>query len=279
MPASDTSARFYTRRQIAQLAWADLRQPGVYGKLLVVGLLPLMIRMVFSVLALAGGAAEGFKAHHLERLTDFSTNLSDRLLWVSMRELTTGLVLLIGLYAAILVVRGQDFNVMGLVGRALSWRYLLGAIMLYLAIFALAILAGVAGVAVIGLALFTRGNAWLSASFVFSGIAVSMGLWLLIYLQYSPLFLLFQDKLLRDEDWNLFGLLRESRRFMSGCKFDLLQQLLPLIPLLFLETITLGIGNVFLDPYLNLVVARFYDNRQRFEALERTVMQSAPLTE
>lgn len=269
---TSTSTLFYTHRQITRKAWADLRGHRIYGQLVLLGLVPFVIHAVFSLLALAGGAAVGFKLHHLERFWDFSASLRERMLWVGLRELMTSFALAIGLYAAITIVRRGELSVVAVLLRTLTWRYMLGFVMVYAAIAVQLVIAALVAVFIIASALFAKGNLIIAFVAVMSGLSFGAGTWLYLMLQYAPILFIMKDHLDHDEDWNLFGLFRESRRLMRGCKFDLFQQLLPLTPLFILEMFTFGIANVFFDPYINLVLARFYDNRVRFETLEREMM-------
>jgi uncharacterized membrane protein len=88
-----------------------------------------------------------------------------------------------------------------------------------------------------------------------------------VFLPFSQTRLLMKDAIDNERDWNLFGLMKESRDLMRGFKVDLLSLYLSMWFFLLLELVTAGVGELFFSPYINMNLAGFYDNLLRYRKL------------
>lgn len=275
MTAAMSVAEFKTNNLLRKRSWWLLSRKGIYRKMLVVSVLPLIVNIIFWLLALMGGTALGISTHRLDHITQLTDNVSNGFLWLIVNVLVSGVVGVITDYAALEIDRsdGADFEPGSTIAHALSWRYVLGTIMISATMFVLctaAILAaGVVGVAV---AIACRTAGWMNEAWVVPLLLLTFAfgavLMLRVYLPFAQTRLLMKDAIDQDRDWNLIGLMKQSRRMMRGFKMDLFFLYLSMWFFLLLEAVTAGVGTTFFDPYIKMNLAGFYENLRRYHALE-----------
>ena len=79
---------------------------------------------------------------------------------------------------------------------------------------------------------------------------------------YSQTYFIYKDCLAsgRNEDMNYLDYVTESRKLMKGHKFELFVLQLSFLGWAILSVLTLGIGFIWLIPYINGVMAEFYND-------------------
>lgn len=263
--------RYRTRRELISQAWAAARDNGAYPKLLRIQLLHLMVVVTFWALALMGGAALGWKAHQLSRFWHYGSELNGTLIWTMISSTAINLFGVIGLYAALVVIRhdGKTLSAASEVVRDLHWRYLVGFVCVSVVRGLMSTCAMTIGIAFAGFAIAARNN--FTAVVLIAVLSVLLGFVLMcwVLLTYSQAVLIMRDRIEHGGDWTVFTILRESRRLMRGYRVDLIQLYLSMWWLYLVNVISLGIGTLFTMPVINLAVAAFYDNRVRFESLKQ----------
>lgn len=95
-------------------------------------------------------------------------------------------------------------------------------------------------------------------------------LWTLLFIipgiiksySYSQTYFIYKDCLAsgRNEDMNYLDYVTESRKLMKGHKFELFVLQLSFLGWAILSVLTLGIGFIWLIPYINGVMAEFYND-------------------
>lgn len=274
MDAAMDAASFKTNRLLRKRSWRLIGQRGVYRKMLVISALPLVVNIVFWVLALMGGTALSLSTHRLDSILQQTDAVSNGTLWLLVNLIVSAVVGVITSYAALEIERsdGKNFEPGTVMARSLTWRYVLGTVMISVAIFIMeaavlllfGLLAGIAAVTVGELA--GVHSPLLPVVFfvvlVFGGIVMVR-----VFLPFSQTRLLMKDAIDNERDWNLFGLMKESRDLMRGFKVDLLSLYLSMWFFLLLELVTAGVGELFFSPYINMNLAGFYDNLLRYRKL------------
>ncbi|MGB5988479.1 MAG: DUF975 family protein [Marinifilaceae bacterium] len=79
---------------------------------------------------------------------------------------------------------------------------------------------------------------------------------IIVFLMFSQAFYILAD----NKEISVIDTLRESERIMKGYKLKYLGLCLRFIPLIILSIVTLGIGFLWLIPYMHISSAKFYDN-------------------
>ncbi|KRM55328.1 DUF975 family protein [Lacticaseibacillus sharpeae] len=269
----DFDATFKTRRQLKRIAWARTREPHIYWRLALIGLLPIIIEGVFVGLSVVAGMSKGISLHHIEQFYKFSRQFNDSMGWTALTELVVGIFGQILVYAALLVIRKHNYQleVGPTVWQHLSWRYVLPYLFvqliqgLLMAAFFIVFLI----LAVMAIMLWQ----------VLPAAAIGVGL-IALLLMLLPLYLslgwsqtgyLIKEAVEADDNPRLFRVLGDSWRMMRGFKFDLLVLYLSMFWWYVLTVCTLFIGYIFIQPYFALTRAAFHENVRRFDEQRRAV--------
>lgn len=263
--------RYRTRRELFSQAWTAAHDHRVYPKLLLIQLLYVMVIVTFWVLALMGGAAMGWQAHRLDQFVHYGNELNGTLMWSVMSTIFVDLFGVIGLYAALNVIRhgGKAFNAASEVVQALHWRYVVGFICLSIVRSVIYTFGLILGLSFSVFAIAAHQNMAVVVLIVTASTALGLYLMCWVLLTYSQAALVMRDRINDGGDWTVFTVMRESRHLMRGYRFDLVQLYLSMWWLYLIDVVTLGIGLLFTTPIVNLAGAAFYDNRVRFAALKQ----------
>lgn len=278
MVAAMDAASFKTNRLLRKRSWWLLGQRGVYRKMLLISALPLVVNVVFWVLALMGGTALSLSTHRIDSIMQQTDAVSNGSLFLLVNLIVSTVVGVITSYAALEIERkdGKGFEPGAVMARSLTWRYILGTVMISVAIFIMealvlllaGLIAVIASATVAGLA--GEGSP-LVPVVLFTILGLGGIVMVRVYLPFSQARLLMKDAIDSERDWNLFGLMKESRDLMRGFKMDLMGLYLSMWFFLLLELVTAGVGGLFFDPYIDMNLAGFYENLLRYRKL-RTEM-------
>ncbi|MCI1894504.1 MAG: DUF975 family protein [Lactobacillus sp.] len=240
--------QYQSRRQIKRRAKAILRQPGMYKQLMLANLLPWLISVAFAFLAVYT-VMQVMLAFGLENVANNPNNFIDYYQGNTAVEQQTMLKSLIMLwfsqsitFTALDLMRQPDQTLSGwqVIFRTFNSRFFFGILAVY-----------IYTVVFISLGL---------AAFVIPGIMLMFGLHVAYYVYYDGK---------THPDGRYFSALTavgRAWRMMRGHKFDYFVLQLTLIGWSLLETLTMHVFDVFIQPYLQLVDAGFYATvRQQYD--------------
>ena len=282
MVAEMDAASFKTNRLLRKRSWWLLGRKGVYRKMLVVSALPLVVNVVFWVLALMGGTALSLSTHRVDHILQQTDAVSNGTLWLVVNLIVSTVVGVITGYAALEIQRseGKNFEPGAVMARSLAWRYVLGTVMISVTIFIMEMFVFLAAMLLAAIAVavvVTPGQGFsLVGPAVFILVLAAGGIVMLaVYLPFAQTRFLMKDAIDHDRDWTLFGLMKESRALMRGFKMDLLGLYLSMWYFLFLDLLTAGVGGLFFAPYIDMNLAGFYENLLRYRDLRRSLGMTA----
>lgn len=282
MVAATDAASFKTNRLLRRRSWWLLGRKSVYRKMLVVSALPLVVNVVFWVLALMGGTALSLSTHHVDHILQQTDAVSNGTLWLVVNLIVSTVVGVITGYAALEVQRseGKNFEPGAVMARSLAWRYVLGTVMISVTIFIIEMFVFLAAMFIAVVAVAVVGGSISGFSVAVPGIfvlimAIGGIVMLAVYLPISQTRLLMKDAIDNERDWTLFGLMKESRALMQGFKMDLLGLYLSMWFFILLDLLTAGVGGLFFAPYIDMNLAGFYENLLRYRDLRRSLGMTA----
>lgn len=268
-----TGGTFKTRRELKKMAWSRLHVKGVYRKLLVLGLLPVVVNVVFWILAAISGLALSISRHHLEQAFRLGADFSDRFLWIVLNSLICSLVAVIVDYVALDRIRRKDehFTVGDSLQRYLGWRYVLGFAATSIIKGFIFWILGILEVMFAVIAIFLYPHGPMVTLITLLVVIVCTCFTVFLALLWSQTRFVMKDAIESGHDWTIISLLRESQHLMRGFCTDLLQLYCSLIGWYLLELFTLGLASIFISPYVKLLEAAFYENVLQFDHLQRSL--------
>ncbi len=270
----DFDDTFKPRRQLKRIAWARNREPHIYWRMVLLGLLPILIQMTFGGLAVAAGIASGFSTHHLEQAFKLTLEYNDRLLWTVLSGYVSGVFSQISIYTALVVVRKTHtkVDVAQTVVHHLSWRFVLSFIAINTVMSLVLTSSFIAGVIFVIVGVIVFGHiVWLGILLVTIAVVLMLFLPIWVSLGWSQTPFLIKERIDEDDTQGLFNVLKDSWRMMRGFKFDLFVVYLSLFWWYVLIILTFGIAWIFLNPYVNLLRAAFHENVRRFAKQRQAV--------
>ncbi|WP_127848611.1 DUF975 family protein [Lacticaseibacillus hulanensis] len=257
-----------TRGELKHIAHARLREPKIYWRLVLLGLLPIVVEVIFVAMSFVAGVTKGISLHHLDQVFNLSQEFNDGLGWTLLSGMVSGIFGQILLYVSLMVVRKHNFKleVGAAVVQHLSWRYVLTYMIVNTLEGILMTVAGITAV-ILGVIAVAAFHDMLSLS-IFAGIvAAILGVLLPVYISlgWSQVPYLIKEAIEADDNQKLLKVLGDSWRMMRGFKFDLLITYLSMFWWYLLVICTLGLAWIFFQPYYRLVLAGFHENVRRFD--------------